>query len=91
MDSKHTDHHMLTIRALERLVGSKQVLDYRITADASCSYGFILCPDEDMAERLRGHYVRVGNDKIFFDVISSVKYMPFDDDINQHPRVMKMI
>ena len=91
MDSKHTDHHMLTIRALERLVGSKQVPDYRIAADASRSYGFILCPDEDMVERLRGHYVRVGNDKIFFDVISSVKYMSFDDDVNQHPRVMKMI
>ena len=81
-DNNHTNRHMLTVRVLQHLIGSKEVLDYRIAADASRSYGFILCPDEDMVERLRGHYVRVGNDKIFFDVISSVKYMSFDDDVN---------
>jgi hypothetical protein len=73
---------MLTIRALQRLVGSKEVLDYRIAADPSRNYGFILCPDEVKAESLRGHYVRIGDEKIFFDVVSNVGYMPFYDDVN---------
>jgi len=81
---------MLTIRALESIVGSKQVRDYRVAADPSCNHGFILCPDEDDAEKLRGHYARVGNEKIFFDVVSNVGYLPFHEDVNQHARVVKM-
>ena len=81
---------MLTIRALESIVGSKQVRDYRVAADPSRNHGFILCPDEDDAEKLRGRYVRVGNEKIFFDVVSNVGYLPFHEDVNQHARVVKM-
>ena len=89
-NSKVSDRHMLTVRALEHVVGSKEVPYYRIAADPSRNYGFILCPDEDKAEMLRGHYVRVGDDKIFFDIVSNVGYMPFVDDVNQHPRVTKI-
>ncbi|KAG2550624.1 hypothetical protein PVAP13_9KG325500 [Panicum virgatum] len=90
-ETKQTDRHMLTARALQCLVGSKQVPDYRVAADPSRNFGFILCPDEDKAERLRGHYVKVGDDKIFYDIVSSVAYMPYLNDVNQHPRVSKMI
>ncbi|KAG2652202.1 hypothetical protein PVAP13_1NG275800 [Panicum virgatum] len=90
-ETNQTDRHMLTVRALQRLVGSKQVPNYRIAPDPSRNFGFILCPDEDKAEKLRGHYVRVGDEKIFFDIVSSVGYMPYLDDVNQHPRVSKMI
>ena len=34
--------------------------------------------------------VRVGNEKIFFDVVSNVGYLPFHEDVNQHARVVKM-
>jgi len=44
----------------------------------------------DDAEKLRGRYVRVGNEKIFFDVVSNVGYLPFHEDVNQHARVVKM-
>ena len=52
-ETNQTDRHMLTVRALQRLVGSKQVPNYRIAPDPSRNFGFILCPDEDKAERLR--------------------------------------
>ena len=89
-NSKVSDRHMLTIRALESIVGSKQVRDYRVAADPSRNHGFILCPDEDDAEKLRGRYARVENEKIFFDVVSNVGYLPFHEDVNQHARVVKM-
>lgn len=82
---------MLTVRALQRLVGSKEVPDYPIASDPSSNYGCILCPDQVKVESLHGHYVRIGDEKIFFDVVSNVGYIPFYDDVNQHPRVLNMI
>ena len=89
-NSKVLDQHMLTVRVLEHLVGSKKVPDYCIVVDPSCNYGFILCPDEDKTSRLRGHYVKVGDEKIF-NVVSNTGCLPFLEDVNQHPIGKKMI
>uniref|UniRef100_K3ZBG7 Uncharacterized protein n=1 Tax=Setaria italica TaxID=4555 RepID=K3ZBG7_SETIT len=72
------------------MVGSPYVSMFR-AVDPACNYGFILCPDSETAQFLRAHYVTVSLEKIYFDVVSSVKLMPFDDDINQHRRVLKWI
>lgn len=82
---------MVVVRALDRLVGSANVQDYRIAMDPAHSFAFILCPDDVTAETLRARYVTVGDYKFFFDLVKSVHYMPFYDDINQHPRVSKWI
>ena len=89
-NSKVSDRHMLTIRALESIVGSKQVRDYRVAADPSRNHGFILCPDEDKTSRPRGHYVKVGDEKIF-NGVSNTGCLPFLEDVNQHPIGKKMI
>ena len=38
-DNNHTNRHMLTVRVLQHLIGSKKVLDYRIAADPSRNFG----------------------------------------------------
>jgi len=87
--SEVSDWQMLTVQALECLVGSKEVADYRISADASRNFAFILCPDDIKAENLRGRFVKVGDVSIFFDLIANAGYLPFGEDVNQHPKVVK--
>ena len=89
-DSTGLDRHMITIRALAELVGSKNVPDYRIAVDPSRNYAFILCPNEVKNEELRGHYVKVGEEKIFFDVVCNAGYLCFSEDVNQQLLVKKM-
>ena len=81
---------MVTIRALAELVGSKNVPDYRFAADPSRNYAFILCPNEVKTEELRGRYVKVGEEKIFFDVVCYAGYLCFSEDVNQQALVKKM-
>lgn len=78
---------MLAIRMLDRIVGSRNVPDYRLAVDLDHSFAFILCPDEAAAERLRARYGSVGDIKFFFDLVRSVRYMSFHDELNHHPRV----
>ena len=78
---------MLAIRMLDRIVGSRNVPDYRLAVDPDHSFAFILCPDEAAAERLRARYGSVGDIKFFFDLVRSVRYMSFHDELNHHPRV----
>ena len=82
---------MLAIRALDRLVASRNVQDYRFAVDPDRSFAFILCPDDVATQYLRARYVTVGDIKFFFDLVKSVKYTPFYDDVNQHPRVYRWI
>ena len=84
------DRHIVTIRALAELVGSKDVPDYRIAADPSRNYAFTLCPNEVKTEELRGRYVKVGEEKIFFDVVCYAGYLCFSEDVNQQALVKKM-
>jgi len=88
--STELHRHMVTIRALAELVGSKDVPDYRIAADPSRNYAFILCPNEVKTEELRGRYVKVGEEKIFFDVVCYAGYLCFSEDVNQQALVKKM-
>ena len=81
----------LFVRALERLVGPRNVQDYRLTVDQDRSFAFILCPDHVDAEKLRGRYVTVGDTKFFFELVKSVVKMPFYDDTNQHLRACNWI
>ena len=81
----------LFVRALERLVGPHNVQDYRLAVDQDRSFAFILCPDDVATQYLRARYVTVGDIKFFFDLVKSVKYTPFYDDVNQHPRVYRWI
>uniref|UniRef100_K3Y097 Uncharacterized protein n=1 Tax=Setaria italica TaxID=4555 RepID=K3Y097_SETIT len=67
---------MTTVHALEKLVGSVEVALFRIALDPGRKFGFILCPDDEMAKSLHAHYVTIGMEKIF-DVVRSVKYLPF--------------
>jgi len=48
-----------------------------------------LCPDDIKAENLRGRFVKVGDVSIFFDLIANAGYLPFGEDVNQHPKVVK--
>ena len=81
----------LAARALERLVGPRNVQDYRLTVDPDRSFAFILCPQHVDAENLRDRYVTVGSTKFFFELVKSVQKMPYYDDVNQHPRARKWI
>ena len=86
-NSKVLDQHMLNVRVLEHLVGSKKVLVYCIVVDPSCNYVFILCPDELDAEFLRARYVSVSDIKFFFELVRNSKKILFHDDNNRHPHV----
>ena len=89
-NSTGLDRHMITIRALAKLDGSKDVPDYRIDVDPSHNYAFSLCPDEVKTEMLRGRYVKVGEEKIFFDVVCNAGYLCINEDVNPQPQVKKM-
>jgi len=82
---------MLAVRMLDRIVGSRNVPDYRLAVDPDHSFAFILCPDEAAAERLRARYGSVGDIKFFFDLVRSVRYMSFHDELNHHPRVCWLV
>ena len=79
-----------TCLVLAKLDGSKDVPDYRIDVDPSHNYAFSLCPDEVKTEMLRGCYVKVGEEKIFFDVVCNAGYLCINEDVNQQPQVKKM-
>jgi len=74
---------MLTVRSLESPVGQNEIALYHIAVDPSRDFGFILWPDAEKANFFRAHYVGVGSEKIFFDQVCSVGYLPFCDDVNQ--------
>ena len=82
---------MLAIRALERLVGSRNVQDYRVAVDPDRSFAYILCPDHVDVQNLRAKYVTVGDIKFFFELVRSVQVLPFYDDTNQHPRATSWV
>ena len=81
------DLFMFGVRALERMVDSPRVQDYRIVVDPELSFVFILCPDELDAEFLRARYVSVGDIKFFFELVRNAKKILFHDDNNCHARV----
>ena len=82
---------MLAIRAFERLVGSRNVQDYRVAVDPDRSFAYILCPDHVDVQNLRARYVTVGDIKFFFELVRSVQVLPFYDDTNQHPRATSWV
>jgi hypothetical protein len=55
---------------------------FRVVVDPARRYGFILCPNAEIALALRARYVRVGAEQIFFDLVRSVQYFPFIEDVN---------
>ena len=85
--NENNNRFMTTVRALTSIVGSRNVPSYRIATNPTRNFGFILCPNSDMAEILRARYITVGQERVFFDLIRSVQLMPFDDDVNQHASV----
>lgn len=83
VSSQESNCFMLTVRSLESPVGQNEIALYRIAVDPSRDFGFILWPDAEKANFCRAHYVGVGSEKIFFDQVCSVGYLPFCDDVNQ--------
>jgi hypothetical protein len=43
-----------------------------------------MCPDAHAVEAIRARYVEVGREHIYFDLVRSVEYFPFDEDVNQN-------
>ena len=70
---------MRSVRALERLVGFRNVRDYCVVVDPDGNFAFILCPEHVDAEELRARYVIVGDTK-FFELVKSVVKMPYYDE-----------
>ncbi|PAN12260.1 hypothetical protein PAHAL_2G253700 [Panicum hallii] len=78
---------MSTVRALEAVVGCL----HHISVDAANKCAYILYPDAQGAQYLRAHYVKVGKEKIFFDLVKNVELLPFGEDHDQHIRIARML
>ena len=79
---------MLAVCASDRLVGSRNVQDYRIVVDPDHSFYALTMM---LLRLLRTRYVTIGDIKFFFDLVKNVHYMSFHDEVNQHPRVYRWI
>ncbi|CAL4985259.1 unnamed protein product [Urochloa decumbens] len=91
INNGHLDRFMLTVRALETVIGSKDVRFCRIAFDPHQFHAFVLCPTHEMAMLLRGASDEVGNDRIFFNYVLRVTVPPFGDDVDQHLRTMRLM
>lgn len=83
----NNNRFMSIVRALEYLVGSERVGDFRVAVDPVTNDGFIRCSHAEVAEYLRGHCVLVGHEEVYFFIIRNVLMPPFDEDVNQHLEV----
>ncbi|CAL4894997.1 unnamed protein product [Urochloa decumbens] len=86
----HPNRWMSTVRVLQCLVGN-EVTDYRVAIDPARSLSYILCPDSDVADAFRGHYVSIGYANVVFEQVMNVTVKPFGDDVDQHTMARRFI
>ena len=52
---------------------------------------YILCPDAQTAQFVCARFVKVGTEKIFFDLVKNLELVPFSEDYGQDVRVVRML
>ncbi|CAN6252593.1 unnamed protein product [Urochloa humidicola] len=74
---------MCTVRALDRLVLSKELPAYKVSYDRISNLSLILCPTSEVADSFRGHFVAI-QDKVVFEQVTNAHYLPIAQDVDQH-------